>query len=185
MTGRDFGPPTPIAPWLTIFTSMFLHGNLLHVGGNMLYLWIFGNNIEDVLGHFKFVIFYLLAGAAAAMAQVLSNPMDPRPMVGASGAIAGALGAYLVLFPRARIITLLIIRIAALPASVVLGFWIALQIINSLMLGSGMMPSGGVAYAAHVGGFAAGVILILLFGGGRLLRGRRAVEYHRRSSWYR
>ena len=189
VTGRDVGPPTPIAPWLTIFTSMFLHGNLLHIGGNMLYLWIFGNNIEDVLGHFKFVAFYLLAGAAAAMAQVLSNPMDPKPMVGASGAIAGVLGAYMVLFPRARVITLLIvfyfIRIAALPASLVLGFWIALQIINSLMLGSGMMPGGGVAYAAHVGGFAAGVILILLFGGGRLLRGRRAVEYRRSSGWYR
>lgn len=188
-TGRDVGPPTPISPWLTIFTSMFLHANLLHIGGNMLYLWIFGNNIEDVLGHFRFLVFYLLAGVVAALAQVISNPMTQLPMVGASGAIAGVLGAYLALFPRARIITLLIlfyyIQITALPASLVLGLWIAVQLINSLVFGSGMLPGGGVAYAAHIGGFAAGIMIIVLLGGRRLLRGRRPVEYRRHADWYR
>ena len=187
-TGLDIGPPTPIAPWLTVFTSMFLHANLLHIGGNMLYLWIFGNNIEDVLGHFKFLFFYLAAGAAAAGSQILMDPMAKIPMVGASGAIAGVLGAYLILFPRARIISLVIfvyfIQVVALPASLVLGFWIALQLINSLLLGSGMLPGGGVAYAAHVGGFAAGIVMILLLGGRRLLRGRRAAEY-RGHNFYR
>lgn len=180
VTGKDFGPLTPVAPWVTIFTSMFLHANLLHIAGNMLYLWIFGNNIEDVLGHFRFLFFYLLSGVGAAMAQVFVNPMAQVPMVGASGAIAGVLGAYLILFPRARIISLVVlfyfIQITALPASLVLGFWIILQIINSLMMES---SGGGVAYAAHIGGFATGLILLLLFGGRRLLGGRHAVEYRR------
>ena len=184
VTGRDVGPPTPVAAWLTIFTSMFLHANLLHIGGNMLYLWIFGNNIEDVLGHLKFAIFYLLGGVGAALAQVFVNPMAQVPMVGASGAIAGLLGAYLVLFPRARIITILFIQITALPASIVLGFWIALQVINSLLLGGGMVPGGEIAYAAHIGGFATGVMMIIFLGGRRLLRGRRPVEYRRRRGWY-
>jgi len=184
--GRDFGAPTPVAPWVTIFTSMFLHANVLHIGGNMLYLWIFGNNIEDVLGHIKFVVFYLLSGTGAALAQVVTDPAAHMPMVGASGAIAGVLGAYLILFPRARVISLVIvfyfIQVTALPASVVLGFWIVLQLINSLLFGSGMLPRGGVAYAAHIGGFVAGIVMIYLLGGGRLLRGRRPVEY-RRSTW--
>jgi len=184
--GRDFGAPTPVAPWITIFTSMFLHANFVHIGVNMLYLWIFGNNIEDVLGHIKFVLFYLLSGTGAALAQVLIDPTARIPMVGASGAIAGVLGAYLLLFPRARVISLLIvfyfIRVTALPASVVLGFWIVIQLINSLLLGSGMLPGGGVAYAAHIGGFAAGMVMILILGGRRLLRGRRPVAY-RRSTW--
>jgi membrane associated rhomboid family serine protease len=187
VTGKDIGPMTPIAPWVTIFTSMFLHANLLHIGGNMLYLWIFGNNIEDVLGHFRFLIFYLLSGVGAALAQVSTDPGSQLPMVGASGAIAGVLSAYLVLFPKARVITLLIliyyIQIVALPAYTVLGFWIILQLINSLLLRSGMFPGGGVAYAAHIGGFASGLILVLLFGGQRLLRGRRAAEYQGRNGW--
>lgn len=178
--------PSPVPPWMTILTSMFLHANLLHIGGNMLYLWIFGNNIEDTLGHVKFLFFYLASGAVAALAQVAMNPQSPIPMVGASGAIAGVLGAYLVLFPRARVISLLIIvyfiRVIALPASFVLGFWIVLQVLNAVMFHSGMFPGGGVAYAAHVGGFVAGVALILLFGGRRLLGGRRPVVY-RRNSW--
>ena len=184
--GRDFGAPTPVVPWVTIFTSMFLHANVLHIGGNMLYLWIFGNNIEDVLGHIKFVVFYLLSGTGAALAQVVTDPAARMPMVGASGAIAGVLGAYLILFPRARVISLVIvfyfIQVTALPASVVLGFWIVIQLINSLLFGSGMLPRGGVAYAAHIGGFVAGIVMIYLLGGGRLLRGRRPVEY-RRSTW--
>lgn len=183
VTGREFGAAMPVAPWLTIFTSMFLHANLLHVGGNMLYLWIFGNNIEDVLGHFKFLVFYLISGAAAALAQVYTNPSATIPMVGASGAIAGVLGAYLVLFPRARVMCpvflFFFVQVVALPASLVLGFWIALQLINSLLLGGGMTPGGGVAYAAHIGGFLAGILMIYLLGGGRLVRGRRPVEYRR------
>jgi len=180
-TGRDVPPPTPVSPWVTIFTSMFMHANLLHIGGNMLYLWIFGNNIEDTLGHFRFTLFYLLAGAAAALAQVVTDPHSTVPMVGASGAIAGVLGAYLVLFPRARIITLLFlfifIQIVALPASIVLGFWILLQVVNSLVFASGMTPGGGVAYAAHIGGFLAGVIMISILGGRRLIGNRRAREW--------
>ena len=180
VSGRDLAA-SPVAPWLTIFTSMFMHANLLHVGGNMLYLWIFGNNIEDVLGHFKFLVFYLLAGVAAALAQVYANPSATIPMVGASGAIAGVLGAYLVLFPRARIISLVIlvffIQVTALPASIVLGFWIILQVINSALMAGG--HGGGVAYMAHIGGFVAGIVMIYLLGGGRLLRGRRPAEYRR------
>ena len=176
LTGQaDIGT---IPAWMTIFTSMFLHGNWLHVLGNMLYLWIFGNNIEDVLGHFKFLAFYLLAGTAAALAQVFISPYATIPMVGASGAIAGVLGAYLVLFPRARIVSWVVpFYVFELPASIVLGFWIIIQLFNSLFASNKMM--GGVAYAAHIGGFAAGVAMILLFGGRKLLHGRRPVEYGR------
>ena len=169
-TGRDIGAPTPITPWLTIFTSMFMHANLLHIGGNMLYLWIFGNNIEDTLGHFKFLVFYLLAGLGAAMAQVLLSPMSHVPMVGASGAIAGVLGAYLILFPRARVATVLFyifIQVVELPASVLIGWWILIQVVSTAL--SGSHAGGGVAYAAHVGGFATGCLLILIMGGRRLL----------------
>lgn len=177
---RDVGVPTAIAPWMTIFTSMFLHANLLHIGGNMLYLWIFGNNIEDALGHFRFLVFYLAAGAAAALAQVVVDPYSTLPMVGASGAIAGVLGAYLILFPRARIISLVflfvIVQLVALPAYVVLGLWFVLQFVNTLVFSSGMMPGGGVAYAAHTGGFLAGVIGIYLLGGNRRVRNRRMVS---------
>ena len=180
-TGRDVGPPTLVSPWVTIFTSMFMHANLLHIGGNLLYLWIFGNNIEDVLGHVKFLLFYLAAGGAAALAQVVVAPYSQIPMVGASGAIAGVLGAYLLLFPRARIITLLFlfvfIQVVALPASVVLGFWIALQVINSLVFASGTTPGGGVAYAAHIGGFIAGAVMIYILGGRRLIGNRRSREW--------
>ena len=174
--GRDVGVPTLLPFWMTIFTSMFLHANLLHIGGNMLYLWIFGNNIEDALGHFRFLFFYLVAGAAAALAQVVVDPQSTMPMVGASGAIAGVLGAYLILFPRARIISLVflfvIVQLVALPAYVVLGLWFVLQLVNTLVFSSGMMPGGGVAYAAHTGGFLAGVIAIYLFGGKRLVGNR-------------
>lgn len=187
-TGRDYLDVTPVAPWVTIFTSMFMHANILHIGGNMLYLWIFGNNIEDVLGHFKFLVFYLVAGVGAAVSQILVDPFAKIPMVGASGAIAGVLGAYLILFPRARIISLVFflffVEVVALPASLVLGLWIALQLMNSLLFGSGMLPQGGgIAYAAHVGGFATGMILIGLFGGRRLLRGRRPLDYYRLRRW--
>jgi membrane associated rhomboid family serine protease len=175
--GRHVGALPQVSPWVTIFTSMFIHANLLHIGGNLLYLWIFGNNIEDRLGHVKFLLFYLATGAAAAAAQIAVAPHSTVPMVGASGAIAGVLGAYLILFPQARIITLmfvfLFVQVVALPASIVLGFWIVLQVLNTL-ISSGGMPGGGVAYAAHVGGFVAGLILIRLMDGGRSVGSRRA-----------
>ncbi len=154
------------APWLTVFSSMFLHGGLFHVGGNMLYLWIFGNNVEDSMGRGRFVIFYLLCGLAAAAAQYVSNPRSAVPMIGASGAVSGALGAYLVLHPHARVWTLIIFgffwRVVPIPAVIVLGFWIVVQVLNGLItFGSG--EPGGVAFLAHVGGFAAGMALIFLF----------------------
>jgi membrane associated rhomboid family serine protease len=145
---------------LTLLTSMFLHANFFHLAGNMLYLWIFGNNIEDVLGPFRFIAFYLLCGLAASLAQIVSRPGSQVPMVGASGAIAGILGAYLILFPGARIRTFLFlvvfVRIVSIPAIVVLGLWLVLQILN---IGMG----GGVAWFAHVGGFLAGMALIRPF----------------------
>ena len=156
----------PFMEWPTIFTSMFLHGNWLHIGSNMLYLWIFGNNIEDTLGRGRFILFYFACGAAAVTAQVLSDPTSPVPMVGASGAVAEILGAYLILYPRARILTLVPIFIIfftiEVPAFFIIGYWALIQFVNAYWLGGGEMGKGGVAYYAHLGGFAAGVALILL-----------------------
>ncbi len=156
-------PQVPAA--LTVFTSMFLHGGILHLGGNMLYLWIFGNNIEDVMGHGRFVVFYLLAGAAAVFAHAVTAPESMVPMVGASGAISGVLGAYLLLFPTARVLVLiplgLFTRLVTIPAVVVLGFWIVVQILNGAFSLAG--PGGGVAWFAHVGGFIAGFGLVKVF----------------------
>ena len=153
-----------LPPALTVLTSMFLHGGILHVGGNMLYLWIFGNNVEDTLGHGRFVVFYFVSGVAAAAAQVALSAASSVPMIGASGAVAGVLGAYLLLFPRANVLTLIIFgffwRIVRIPALLVLGFWMVVQILNGLgSFGAG----GGVAWFAHIGGFFAGMGLILLF----------------------
>ncbi|HKZ08856.1 MAG TPA: rhomboid family intramembrane serine protease [Methylomirabilota bacterium] len=157
------------SPYLTIFSSMFLHGGLLHVGGNMLYLWIFGDNIEDDLGHLRFLIFYLASGVAAALAQTVVSASSAIPMIGASGAVSGVLGAYLIQFPHARILTLLIIgffvRLVYVPAVVVLGFWAVIQFLNGFLtlgLATGGEPGGGVAFWAHVGGFVAGMALIFL-----------------------
>jgi membrane associated rhomboid family serine protease len=154
------GPELP-APVLTIFTSMFMHGGLFHIGGNMLYLWIFGNNVEDTLGHARYLLFYLLSGIAAALAQTAIGPGSVVPMVGASGAVSGVLGAYLVLFPRAHVTTLIILgfffRLVQIPAMVVLGFWIVLQVLNGL---GSFGSSGGVAFFAHIGGFLAGIGLL-------------------------
>ena len=151
------------APALTIFTSMFVHGGLLHVGGNMLYLWIFGKSVEDSMGHARFLAFYLVCGLAAAAAQYLQNPASAIPMVGASGAVSGTLGAYLLLHPHARIWTLVIfgffVRVIPVPALVVLGFWVVLQLANSLVT-FGRGDTGGVAFFAHLGGFLAGLLLI-------------------------
>jgi membrane associated rhomboid family serine protease len=162
-------------PTLTIFTSMFVHGGLLHVGGNMLYLWIFGKNVEDSMGHGRFVAFYLVCGLAAAAAQYLQNPASAVPMVGASGAVSGTLGAYLVLHPHARIWTLVIfgffVRVIPVPALVVLGFWVVLQFANSVFT-FGRGDTGGVAFLAHLGGFIVGLLLINVFRSSRI-RGRR------------
>lgn len=186
-TGKLIGP-APLGIWATIFTSMFLHANLLHIGGNMLYLWIFGNNIEDVLGHFRFLAFYFVSGIGAAALQIWSDPLSKIPMIGASGAIAGVLAAYLYLFPRARVTVLIFLFIfvqyVVLPAYIVLGFWIILQALNWLMsAGSTAGSNGGVAFAAHIGGFSTGMILTLLMGGRKLLQGRRSVEYHQPRGW--
>ncbi|HEX2770241.1 MAG TPA: rhomboid family intramembrane serine protease, partial [Geobacteraceae bacterium] len=155
----------PFIEWPTIFTSMFLHGNWLHIGSNMLYLWIFGNNIEDTLGRARFLPFYFTCGAAAGIAQVLSDPSSSVPMVGASGAVAGILGAYLILFPRARILTLVPVFIifftVQVPAYFIIVYWALIQFVNAYWLGGGEMGKGGVAYYAHLGGFAAGIVLIL------------------------
>ena len=159
------GPELP-SPVLTIFTSMFMHGGLFHIGGNMLYLWIFGNNVEDVMGRVRYLIFYLLCGVAAAAAQFLSDPRASVPMVGASGAVSGALGAYVLLYPQARVWTLVIfgffVRFVPIPALVVLGFWIVVQVANGLLT-FGRGEPGGVAFLAHVGGFLAGMVLVNVF----------------------
>lgn len=144
----------------TLVTSMFLHGGWMHLGGNMLFLWIFGDNLEEEMGPFGFLLFYLACGAAAGLAQVLPDPGSQVPMVGASGAIAGVMGGYLLLFPRAKVDVLFIFviffRIFAIPAWIVLGIWLAIQIFSGVATPS---DAGGVAYWAHVGGFAAGLVL--------------------------
>lgn len=153
----------------TPVTSMFLHGGWGHIAGNCLFLWVFGNNVEDSMGRLRFIVFYLVCGLAAAAAQVAIDPASPIPMVGASGAISGVMGAYLVLYPKVRVnmlfIFLFIIRIIALPAWVVLLWWFGLQLFSGLPQLSPLNPevSGGVAVWAHIGGFVAGVVLIKLF----------------------
>ena len=153
-----------VPPVATVFSSMFLHGGFMHLAGNMLYLWIFGNNVEDSMGHTRFVIFYLLCGVAAVLAQAWPNPDSTIPMIGASGAISGVLGAYLLLFPRAHVLVLIPLgafsRMVPLPAMVVLGFWFVLQLVSSALSDAGQ---GGVAFGAHIGGFVAGMILIPVF----------------------
>jgi membrane associated rhomboid family serine protease len=164
----DNAPGTPdVAPfWLTIFTSMFLHGSLLHLGGNMLFLWIFGNNIEDAMGRLTFIAFYLLGGVAALGLQVAMDPNSPVVTIGASGAIAGVLGAYARLYPRARVVTVVFIviffTIITLPALLVLGLWFLLQLLPAFSEPAGS-TGGGVAYFAHIGGFLFGVLAIKLF----------------------
>jgi len=158
------GTPSPQpATWITFFTSMFMHGGLLHIAGNMLFLWIFGNNIEDSMARWKFPIFYLAGGAVANLAQVAVNTGSTSPGIGASGAIAAVLGGYAILYPRARVVTAVIliffITLLELPALVVLGVWFLLQLLDASLNSS----LGGVAYFAHIGGFAFGLLLIKLF----------------------
>ncbi len=152
----------------TLFTSMFLHGGVMHLFGNMLYLHIFGNNIEDIMGHRRFLVFYLASGLAASMLQIYVDPSSAIPNLGASGAIAGVLGAYLVRFPRARVHTVIFlgyfIRWITLPAVVVLGFWFVIQMFSGIgSLAYSSPDSGGVAFFAHIGGFIAGMILVFFF----------------------
>ncbi len=160
----ELPPELALVPsYLTPFTSMFLHGGVMHLAGNMLYLWIFGNNVEDSMGHVRFVIFYLLCGIAAVFGQVMQNPGSEIPMIGASGAISGVLGAYLLLYPRARVLVAIplgfFMHTMRLPAAAVLGLWFVMQIFSSLVAGTGP----GVAWFAHIGGFIAGLALILIF----------------------
>jgi membrane associated rhomboid family serine protease len=160
---------TGMAPWwVTIFTSMFLHGGLLHLGGNMLFLWIFGNNIEDSMGRARFVLFYVLGGLAALAAQVLTDTNAAVPTIGASGAIAAVLGGYALLYPRARVVTVVFIiiffTIVELPALLVLGLWFLIQVLyGASEVSQPLGESGGVAYFAHIGGFVFGLLLIKLF----------------------
>ena len=148
-----------------LFTSMFLHGSWMHLLGNMWFLWLFGNNIEDSMGRLRFVAFYLLCGLAAAAGQVLASPGSPIPMVGASGAISGVMGAYLLLYPKVRVYTLVplgfFLTSMALPAWVMLGYWLLIQFVSGLVAFGG--DKGGVAFWAHVGGFVAGMVLVKLF----------------------
>ena len=168
-----FGWPDSNAPLsalvLPFFTSMFMHGGWMHILGNMLYLWIFGDNVEDRLGHTMYLIFYLLCGVAATFAQVLVDPGSNVPNLGASGAIAGVLGAYLLMFPRGRVRVLMGQGIIPMPAIIVIGFWAALQFISGFgaIAATEQTSGGGVAYMAHVGGFIAGLILAVVMGGTR------------------
>ncbi|MBI4169332.1 MAG: rhomboid family intramembrane serine protease [Acidobacteria bacterium] len=147
---------------MTLLTAMFVHGGVLHLAGNMIYLWIFGNNIEDSMGHARFLLFYILCGLAASFAQIAASPLSRVPMIGASGAISGVLGGYLILFPAARVLTLVFVfffvRIVPIPAVIVLGFWFLIQLVNA-----GQIAPGGVAWFAHIGGFITGLALIALF----------------------
>ncbi len=160
------GAPAGLLPaGMTIFTSMFIHGGLLHVGGNMLYLWIFGNNVEDAMGRCRFIVFYLACGCVAAASHAAVSRASMVPMIGASGAISGVLGAYLLLYPQARVLTLFtlgfFVKLIEVPAVAVLGFWFVLQFLN--VLAGQRAAGGGVAWMAHVGGFIAGIVLIGLF----------------------
>jgi membrane associated rhomboid family serine protease len=153
----------PIADFLTLFTSMFMHAGWLHIVGNMLYLWIFGDNVEDRFGRVKFLIFYLICGLAATFAQMAFNMHSEIPNLGASGAIAGVLGAYILMFFKARVKVLLGNRVVQLPALVVLGLWIALQFFSGIGSIMGSADEGGIAYMAHIGGFVIGFILTFFF----------------------
>lgn len=154
-----------VAPPVTVLTSMFMHGGFMHLLGNMLYLWIFGDNVEDSMGRARFVAFYLLCGVAAVFAQALPDPASTVPMIGASGAISGVLGAYLLLFPHARVLVGIplgfVLQTVRMPAGAVLVLWFALQLLSNVLAGDG--GGGGVAFRAHIGGFLAGMLLIPLF----------------------
>ena len=159
--------PTPFSVYLTLLFSMFMHGGIAHIAGNMLFLWIFGDNVEDRMGHVRYLIFYLVCGVLASLAQVFSTVMfavDPSslliPSLGASGAISGVLGGYLLLHPKRRVTVILFRFLTEVPAYVAIGIWFAFQLVAGLLAGS---QAGGVAYAAHIGGFVAGLLLVKVF----------------------
>jgi membrane associated rhomboid family serine protease len=169
--------PTPGSVYFTLFTSMFMHGGIAHIAGNMLFLWIFGDNIEDRLGHAKYLVFYLLCGVIASLAHVFTTGVFASqessmlvPSLGASGAISGVLGGYLLLHPKRRVTVILFRFLTQVPAYVAIGIWFAFQLISGLGMLGGGSQQGGVAYAAHIGGFLAGLILIKFFDSG----GRKA-----------
>ena len=167
MVPANFANGVDLKDITDIFTSMFMHAGLAHIAGNMLYLWIFGDNVEDRLGHFAYLVFYLVGGVVASLAHLLTNPGSQIPTVGASGAIAATLGAYLVLFPRSRVLTFIplgfYMQLRAIPASIVLGLWFVLQLFSGV-LSLGGPEVGGVAFWAHIGGFVVGVLVGLLVG---------------------
>ena len=168
--GRDLAPYIPLPFWSTLVTSMFLHGGWAHLGGNMLYLWIFGDNLEKAMGHVRFSAFYLVCGLAAGLAHVVFNSTSGVPTVGASGAISGILGGYLMLFPQNRVRVLTRSGVASVPAAYMLGFWILIQLVSGLGSIADTPQGGGVAYLAHIGGFVAGLVLVKLFAAGGRVR---------------
>jgi membrane associated rhomboid family serine protease len=164
---RDIAPLIPLPFWSTLFTSMFLHGGWAHIGGNMLFLWIFGDNLERLMGSVRYVIFYLVCGVAAGLAHIAFNTESGIPSVGASGAISGVLGGYMLLFPRNRVRVMTRGGITAVPAWVMLGLWIVMQLVSGFGSISRTEQTDGVAYMAHIGGFAAGLLLVKVFAAGR------------------
>jgi membrane associated rhomboid family serine protease len=172
LTGEKYLPPdvSVIPPWASVLTSMFMHGGFWHLAGNMLYLWIFGNNVEEAMGHVRFLLFYVLCGVAAVYAFVLPNPVSEMPMVGASGAISGVLGGYLLLFPRARVLLglpvgFVVIGFGRFPAIWVLAAWFLMQLVFAALsaVQSTNQSPGGIAFGAHIGGFIAGLLLVAFF----------------------
>jgi membrane associated rhomboid family serine protease len=170
MIPANFANGVSLGDVISIFTSMFMHSGLAHIAGNMLYLWIFGDNVEDSLGHVGYLVFYLLGGVLASLAHILTNSGSQVPTVGASGAIAAVLGAYLVLYPQSRILTFIplgfFMRLTSVPAIIVLGLWFILQLFNGVLT-IGAADVGGVAFWAHIGGFVAGVVIAKLLPAGR------------------
>jgi membrane associated rhomboid family serine protease len=175
--GVDLPPTIPYPVWTTLLTSMFLHGGWGHLGGNMLFLWIFGDNIEHRIGHVRFVIFYLGCGILAGLAHIFFNSNSSIPTVGASGAISGVLGGYLLLFPRNRVYVLSYGGVATVPAILMLGIWILVQFVNGVGEVANTPETGGVAYLAHIGGFIAGLVLAPLFAAGRRPLLDRGADY--------
>lgn len=171
-SGHALGPGAPSPIYVTLITSQFLHGGFLHIAGNMIFLWVFGDNVEDYLGHLRYLLFYLAAGVVAGLGQVIADPSSMIPGIGASGAIAGVLAAYAVLFPRASVRTLLFlgpfITVTRVSAFLLIGFWFVLQLISAFVeLTSTAAANGGVAFFAHVGGFLFGLVIIWLWKGAR------------------
>lgn len=159
--------PTPVSVYLTLFTSMFMHGGIAHIAGNMLYLWIFGDNLENAMGHRRYLIFYLLCGVLASLCHVFSSSLLNKsmlvPSLGASGAISGVLGGYLLLFPGRGVLVWTLLGVISLPALLVVGLWFVFQLVSGFSMLNSSDNGGGVAYAAHIGGFVAGLVLVHFF----------------------